>query len=303
MEKSYVLQLPDKKFEDLSLCFCGYAECEPLHSFGPAARPNYIFHYIMSGKGIYKVGEQTFHLEKGQGFVIEPEIMTFYQADQKEPWSYFWVGFTGKRASEYVGDLGINSEQLIFRSEKGEELKKIVLEMLKHNKMTIRNQYFLQSILYAYFATLMEDVKVEGSHGENVESIYIKRAIAFIQNNYHRGIKVTDVVNYVCISRSYLHMLFQKSLDISPQEFLTKFRVSRARELLTVTELSIEEVAKSCGYQDVLVFSKMFKKVMGMPPSVFRKEHRKDVHKNLLEHQQSIEKMMDKEKLSHMRQK
>ena len=303
MEKSYVLQLPDKKFEDLSLCFCGYAECEPLHSFGPAARPNYIFHYIMSGKGIYKVGEQTFHLEKGQGFVIEPEIMTFYQADQKEPWTYFWVGFTGKRASEYVGDLGINSEQLIFRSEKGEELKKIVLEMLKHNKMTIRNQYFLQSLLYAYFATLMEDVKVEGSHGENVESIYIKRAIAFIQNNYHRGIKVTDVVNYVCISRSYLHMLFQKSLDISPQEFLTKFRVSRARELLTVTELSIEEVAKSCGYQDVLVFSKMFKKVMGMPPSVFRKEHRKDVHKNLLEHQHSIEEMMDKEKLSHMRQK
>ena len=303
MEKSYVLQLPDKKFEDLSLCFCGYAECEPLHSFGTAARPNYIFHYIVSGKGIYKVGEQTFHLEKGQGFVIEPEIMTFYQADQKEPWTYFWIGFTGKRASEYVGDLGINSEQLIFRSEKGEELKKIVLEMLKHNKMTIRNQYFLQSLLYAYFATLMEDVKVEGSHGENAESIYIKRAITFIRNNYHRGIKVTDVVNYVCISRSYLHMLFQKSLDMSPQEFLTKFRVSRAKELLTVTELSIEEVAKSCGYQDALVFSKMFKKVMGMPPSIFRKEHRKDVHKNLLEHQQSIEEMMDKEKLSHMRQK
>lgn len=303
MEKSYVLQLPDKKFEDLSLCFCGYAECEPLHSFGPAARPNYVFHYITSGKGIYKVGEKTFHLEKGQGFMIEPEMMTFYQADQKEPWTYFWVGFTGKRASEYVGDLGINSEQLIFRSEKGEELKKIVLEMLKHNKMTIRNQYFLQSLLYAYFATLMEDVKVEGSHGENAESIYIKRAIAFIQNNYHRGIKVTDVVNDVCISRSYLHMLFQKSLDMSPQEFLTKFRVSRARELLIITELSVEEVAKSCGYQDVLVFSKMFKKVMGMPPSVFRKEHRKDVHKNLLEHQQSIEEMMDKEKLSHMRQK
>ena len=77
MEKSYVLQLPDKKFEDLSLCFCGYAECEPLHSFGPAARPNYVFHYIMSGKGIYKVGEQTFHLEKGQGFMIEPEQTAF----------------------------------------------------------------------------------------------------------------------------------------------------------------------------------------------------------------------------------
>ena len=38
MEDSYVLQLLKPKFKDFHLCFCGFAECEPLHSYGPAAR-------------------------------------------------------------------------------------------------------------------------------------------------------------------------------------------------------------------------------------------------------------------------
>ena len=50
MEDAYVLQLSDRKFSDLYLCYCGYAKCEPLHSFGPAVRSNYLIHYILEGK-------------------------------------------------------------------------------------------------------------------------------------------------------------------------------------------------------------------------------------------------------------
>ena len=60
MENAYVLQLSDQKFQDLYLCFCGYAKCEPLHSFGPAVRPNYILHYILEvQKSLLKVRKIT----------------------------------------------------------------------------------------------------------------------------------------------------------------------------------------------------------------------------------------------------
>ena len=98
MEDSYVLQLLKPKFKDFHLCFCGFAECKPLHSYGPAARPNYILHYVMKGKGIYQVGETKYQLKEGQAFLIEPESLTFYQADKKDPWSYLWVGFGGTEA-------------------------------------------------------------------------------------------------------------------------------------------------------------------------------------------------------------
>ena len=51
MENSHVLQITERHFSDLYLCFCGLAKCEPNHSFGPGIRDNYIIHYITKGKG------------------------------------------------------------------------------------------------------------------------------------------------------------------------------------------------------------------------------------------------------------
>ena len=42
-------------------------KCAPLHSFGPAVRPNYIIHLILDGKGIYRVGKQQYELSAGEG--------------------------------------------------------------------------------------------------------------------------------------------------------------------------------------------------------------------------------------------
>ena len=121
----------------------------------------------------------------------------------------------------------------------------------------------------------MEDMTLEDEYSGEQGSVYVRRAINFIRNNYQRGIRVTDVADYVCVSRSYLHMLFQNNLGMPPQEFLIRFRVSRAKELLRFTEMSVEEVAKACGYEDALTFSKAFKKVIGVPPSIYRKKNRK----------------------------
>ena len=81
MEDAYVLTLKNRKFSEFYLCYCGYAKCEPLHSFGPAVRPNYLIHLILDGKGVYQIGDTKYELSKGQGFLIEPEVQTFYQAN------------------------------------------------------------------------------------------------------------------------------------------------------------------------------------------------------------------------------
>ena len=85
MEKACMLQLKRESLKKLELKFCGYSECESLHSFGPASRPTYILHIVLEGKGIFVVDNKKYFLEKGQGFIIEPNIVTFYQADAYFP--------------------------------------------------------------------------------------------------------------------------------------------------------------------------------------------------------------------------
>lgn len=147
MEDSYVLKVKERQFSDLYLCFCGYADCSAGHSFGPAVRPNYIIHYIMKGRGSYTVDGIRYELEEGQGFLIQPGVQTFYQADESTPWSYLWVGFDGARAEEYLKGMGLSENRLIYRSSHGEQLKQTVLAMLRHNTYTASDQFLLEGLL------------------------------------------------------------------------------------------------------------------------------------------------------------
>lgn len=303
MENAFVLELSESKFKDLFVCFCGYAQCEALHGFGPAVRSNYVLHYIVEGKGMYQVGDRRYDLRAGEGFLIEPDELTYYQADQKEPWSYLWIGFSGKRAKEYLEDLGLNSQRLTFRSGQGKELRRLILQMLRCSDESLTSQYQLQSLLYAFFAALSKDVEGGKETMQSKENFYVERAIGFIRNYYATEIRVTDIANYLCVNRSYLYKLFQKSLEMSPQEFLMRFRISRSKELLSTTKLPIEQVALSCGYQDALVFSKAFKRRIGCTPSVYRMEHRKEIRENLEKKSDLLEVLMEEESYQKLHQR
>lgn len=287
MEDSYVLQLLEPKFKEFHLCFCGFAQCEPLHSYGPASRPNYIIHYIMDGKGIYQVGEKKYKLSKGQGFLIEPEELTFYQADQEEPWSYLWVGVGGTGAKKFIQDIGLNSQQRIFRCADGEKLNEIVMDMMKHTRSTVSDLYYLQGKLYELFSVLAADVVIEELMEENKENRYIQEAVTYIRNHYAAGLTVEELAGYLGVNRSYLYTLFKNKLQLSPKEFLTKFRISRAREQLILTEESVENIAVACGYHSTLVFTKNFKQETGMTPTEFRKTSWQAAKDRLLMNQKS----------------
>ena len=78
---------------------------------------------------------------------------------------------------------------------------------------------------------------------------------------------------------------------MSPQEFLTVFRLTKAEELLQLTDLTIESIALSCGYSDPMVFTKAFQKRKKMSPSNYRKTMQKDMaqeNKALLEQMEKL---------------
>ena len=274
MEDAYVLQLSDRKFSDLYLCYCGYAKCEPLHSFGPAVRSNYLIHYILEGKGHYRAGGKRYNLQAGQGFLIEPGTKIFYEADEEDPWTYLWVGFHGRRAEEYLRDAGLGDGSLIFFSERGEELKKLVVRMLKNYTITATDQFLLEGSLYLFLSILAEDTARSPAQEHGVDNMYIKKALGYIQDNYGHSIRVADIAEYVCINRSYLSTLFREHVGSSPQEYLSDYRLARAEEFLKGMELSVESVDYSCGYRDPAAFGRAFKEKNGITPLQYRKKYR-----------------------------
>ena len=77
----------------------GREACAPLHRMGPTQTHNYLFHYILSGQGRFSlVGQKAQTLSAGQGFLMTPDCICAYEADESDPWTYCWVEFNGLKA-------------------------------------------------------------------------------------------------------------------------------------------------------------------------------------------------------------
>ena len=273
MEKAYKLNFETAQSEGLTVANCGCSKTEPLHSFGPALKPNFVIHFVLSGKGVFSIEGKKYELEAGRGFLIPPGELAFYQADERDPWTYIWVGFSGSKAGEYISGIGLSSHAPIFHSEEHEALYACVRDMMDHNTYGVANELRRIGQLHVFLSMIAKENPMEEEVGKGNQ--YVKRAIEYIQSNYHIPIKVSDVADYVCINRSYLYSLFQDALEMSPQQFLSRYRITKAAELLLTSSLPVESIALSTGYNDPFVFTKAFKQLTGMAPTTYRKEKKK----------------------------
>lgn len=275
MEKAYKLEFVNEQKGSLFVNCCGCSRTEPLHSFGPALKPHFLIHYVLSGKGKFSIQNQEYSLEAGNGFLIEPGELVFYQADETEPWTYVWVGFSGSQAGEYVEKMGLSEKHPVFCSNKQEELYACVRNMMEHNTSGVANDLRRNGELAVFLSLIASEAPGKEGGDADKANTYVRKAIDFIQSNYCNPIKVTDVADFVCVNRSYLYTLFERSIGMPPQKFLSAYRITKAAELLQTTDIPIESIALSCGYHDALVFTKAFKQVKGMSPSLYRKEFQK----------------------------
>ena len=271
MEQARIVFPAAPLLKELYLCTGGKSRCGPGHSFGPDVRLNYLIHYVLSGKGVFKTDEASYTLEAGQGFLICPGRSTWYQADHEDPWTYLWVGFNGTLAGAILEEIGLSYEEPVFSCRAGDELDSLMESLLlppPENQNPSLNQ---QSLLLLFLHLLSRSSSVPQRPGERQSNYYISRALAYIQANYGNYITVADVAHYLGISRCYLFDLFKSTMNHSPQEYLSSFRLGRARELLTTTAYPVQDIALLCGYRDPDVFTKAFKRKYLASPTQYRR--------------------------------
>ncbi len=270
------IELTRLNLTDLSMYHCGTEECAPCHSFGPWVRDHFLIHYILKGKGIFQVGDKTYSLQKGQGFLICPGAVTYYEADSQDPWHYIWVGFNGLKAESYLTQARLNQENPIFSGGEDDFIRVCCWDILEARHLNKAREVRMLGYLYLFLSHLIELRKEMTSLRpiENRKEEYIRRSIEYIEKNYSRKLTIQDLAKQVLLDRSYLCSLFKEVLQRSPQAFLIDYRIAKACELMENTSLSIGDIARSVGYEDPLLFSKMFRKIKKMTPSEYIQEKR-----------------------------
>ena len=237
MEKSIFMEFPKESNADLYLNVFGHSITEPLHKAGPAVKSFYLIHFILDGEGDFYINNTHYKLKKGQGFLI-----------------------------------GLSQTSPIFTCDQGDKLKKYVFDMLKHNYSNQADNYRLLGMLYLFLSVIAEAQK--DKFNAPLENTYVNHAITYIQNHYSMLMTIKEISDYVGVNRSYLSSLFKEYTGMSPIKYLQNFRITRAQHMLRVTDLPIESIALSCGYQSAEAFHKIFRQLVNMSPKTFRREHR-----------------------------
>lgn len=96
--------------------------------------------------------------------------------------------------------------------------------------------------------------------------------VNFLCYNYTRNLTLDDIAKEMHYSKSYIRQLFHKKTNHTIAHYLTTLKMKRAKELLLDENISISQIAFEIGYDDANYFSNVFRKEVGMSPTMYRKQ-------------------------------
>lgn len=97
-----------------------------------------------------------------------------------------------------------------------------------------------------------------------------KRAFSYLRSNSAKGVTRWQVASAVGVSEDYLSAIFKLEFGMTPWDYLSRFRIRSAMRILRTSALSVEEVGMKCGFSEHAYFCRVFKRLAGVSPGVFR---------------------------------
>jgi AraC family transcriptional regulator, arabinose operon regulatory protein len=232
--------------------------------------PQYILIHCIKGRGWYGIGAKRYDVNPNDFFIIPANIAHQYGADLNDPWSIYWVHFTGKFAEFYY--------TLLTKTKKNGPIKAIVntsrqllfYDIIQHLELmnNADNIIYANSCLHAFLSSyLPSEMKISVN-----ENDIIQQCITFMKENLDKNLRLNDLSNRLNLSSSHLSAIFKKRMKYSPMHLFTSFKVQKACQMLKDNSHNIKTIAYSLGYEDQYHFSRVFKSIMGVSPKNFKKK-------------------------------
>lgn len=235
--------------KDLYPLYYGHERCLPGKSFGPAVREKYLLHYIVSGAGVFYRNGVAYPVRAGEAFLIFPHEVTVYTADRENPWQYIWLGFDGELApllasldSPVLSRASVDLSPLLLCEQEGGEVGLVAI-----------------ACLHAMLARVLTPAR---------RPDYVSRVENEIEARYNEEISVASLASSLGLDRRYLSRLFRDRKGIPLGQYIINVRIENAKRLL-LAGIPVLRTAELVGYTDYTVFSKLFRKKVGISPRKF----------------------------------
>ncbi len=231
----------------------------------------WILIYCTDGRGWCAVNDTKFDVKTDNAVLIPAGVPHAYAADERLPWTIYWVHIIGEHARDYGAALGVSTDAPLLSLKHGGQLIHHFDEFY-----SVLTSGFTPAVLLALSTSLahflgelnlrqcrggQQDVALEDSLRETIE---------FMRLNIYGTVTLTELAEYARLSVSHYTSRFHALTGLPPVGFFIDLKMRKAAELLHDPDRKIKEVASMLGFNDPYYFSRCFKKTMGCSPLHYR---------------------------------
>lgn len=228
--------------------------------------------YCVDGKGwIEADGEKTV-IRPNEYFTIPAHKAHRYGADENDPWSIYWLHFIGEKANLFLKGNRIEISRF-DTSESSRFRERIFLfqEIVENLQpgLTVSNLEYASTCLWHLlgsfrFVRAYRKIKQAKTLDKVGKSIY------YMNEQIDKNISAQELASQCGLSLSHYCLVFKKHTSYTPLLYFTRLKVQKACNMLDLTGKTVKEIAHVLGFEDQYYFTRVFKKIMGMPPTVYR---------------------------------
>ena len=245
----------------------GYEDFKKRKSQNRLHKMNYhTLQFVSRGKGEYTLNDHLYSIEKNDLFYLPPNDLLLYKHNPNDPYKYYWLGLHGKRVPDLIKLFGLSKSFPIIQINNPEELLETFHALISHDKL---GNIKLKSYIYKIFDILCDNRDLIESKEDftMTKNHLLNDILDYIHNNYPQNdFQIPNISEIFHLTEIQLYRLFSSFLGMSPKQYIVKYRMEKALEMLK-NGASVTQTYINVGYSDIYYFSKQFKNYFGYSPS------------------------------------
>lgn len=253
----------------------GYYPKAKSHEMKRSEHDDFILIYCADGKGYLTLDDGKHSIKTGELFILPPNTPHAYQANEEQPWTVYWCHFQGEQAQDfydyvYSGSVNQQIAPAIIRNMTDIDFMQTFRELIE----TVRDRAQISGFIHAsnLFRHILTKIERQNKQSEKYENgLSIPKIQQFMRANINKHISLEELASLSHCSKYHFARQYRLLTGISPLKYFIELKMEHACFLLEQTSLSMAEIATQLGYDDALYFSRVFRKILGLAPSVYRK--------------------------------
>lgn len=248
---------PDFVGNDLYIEEFGYGVCSPGWLVAET-RKNYLLQFVYDGIAHVAVdNKKPFIATKGTAFLLPPNLPHWYKSDNESPTTRAWISWSGEQSFLLKKYFHAENNPFLLKVE---NLDTVIGYFNQLKNARNRSASSIAKIYCCFYGILSNclSTKTSLSNIESQEKLLINDIIQYIEKNISETPTIHDISLSFGYDESSIFRKFKQYTGLSPKQYIMHKRIALAKGLICETNLSIDEIASRCGYNDKSALNLLF---------------------------------------------